>query len=197
MNGIYGKAATGLSGNTSWAVSDGAASVGAAGEKKTEAILDRFGSKAAVIHDLKVPITGSRANIDHIVVSGKRVLVLDTKVWKPGFYWTLAGKNRRGFERVAHTEKPQYYITDSLRRYLEGTGAKVGEPYLVVWPSNKSGPVSLWLLRVPGAGAIAGSALALNVRSFITRKPADPAIVKKLTALCVAGGPTNEDPFAE
>ena len=197
MNGIYGKAATGLSGNTSWAVSEGAASIGARGEKQTEDILNRFGAKAAVIHDLKVPIPGSRANIDHIIVSGKRVLILDTKVWLPGFYWTLAGRNRRGFTRIPHTEKPQHYITDSLRRYLDGTGAKVGEPYLVVWPSNKSGGVNLWMLRVPGAGTISGPSLAGTVRSFITRKPADPVIVNKLKALCTTGGGVDGDPFAE
>lgn len=197
MNGVYGKAAVGLTGDTSWAASAGAASAGARGEKKSEEILDRFGSKAAILHDLKVPITGSRANIDHVVVSGKRVLILDTKVWKPGFYWTLAGKNRRGLERVAHTEKSQQYITDSVTRYLQGTGARIGVPFLVVWPSNKSGKVSTWLLKVPGAGVITGSALADTVRRFTARKPADPVIVNKLKALCVAGGAADGDPFAE
>lgn len=195
MNGIYGRAAVGLSGDTSWASSTGAASAGARGEKKTEELLERFGTRAAVLHDLKVPITGSRANIDHVVVSGKRVLLLDTKVWKPGFYWTMAGKNRRGFEHIPHTEKPQNYMTDSMRRYLEGTGAQVGKPYLVVWPSNKSGKVSTWLLKVPGAGVISGAGLVSTVRSFISRRPADPVIVGRLKALLVSGQDEG-DPFS-
>lgn len=194
MNGIYGKAATGLSGNTSWAASSGAASAGARGEKKTQDILDLFGTKAAVMHDLKVPVTGSRANIDHIIVSGKRLLVLDTKVWKPGFYWTFAGQTRRGLTRVAHTEKSQQYITDALTRYLKGTGARIGSPYLVVWPSNTSGAVSTWMMRVPGAGVISAAALNRTVRSFISRTPADPAIVARLKSLLVTG--TDEDPFS-
>lgn len=73
MNGIYGRAATGLQ-DSSWAVNDGVAKVGAKGEQKTEVLLNGFGKKAAVLHDLRIPIPGFKANVDHAVVSGKSVL---------------------------------------------------------------------------------------------------------------------------
>lgn len=201
MNGSYGRAATGLSGNTGWAVSEAAARVGATGEKKTEAALAAFAGKAAVLHDLTVPIPGFKANIDHVVVSGRRVMLIDTKVWKPGFYWTFAGVNRRGFDRVDHTAKDQSYITRAVVSYLKGTGAEVSSPVLAVWSSRATGKASTWALTVPGATVIAGGALAGAVRRFITRKPADPAIVAKLSRLLVAAPAPSSylddaDPFA-
>jgi hypothetical protein len=54
MNGIYGRAATGLQ-DSSWAVNDSVAKIGARGEQKTETLLNGFGKKAAVL-----PTCGSR-----------------------------------------------------------------------------------------------------------------------------------------
>lgn len=184
MNGIYGRAATGLQ-DTSWAVNEAVAKMGAKGEKKSEEILNRFGESAAVMHDLHLPIPGFKANIDHIIVSGKRVLILDSKMWKPGFYWTFSGTNRRGLEKVPHTAKDQGYIQRAIISHLSGTGAEVGVPKLAVWPSREDQKLSLWLLQVPGAHVITGTALAGVVRKFIGRKPADDQIVKRLATLLV------------
>lgn len=115
MNGLYGSAATGLQ-DSSWAVNQNVARVGAAGEKKSAALLDGFHLKAAVMHDLRVPIPGFKANIDHVIVYGKNVFILDTKVWKPGFYWTLDGTTRRGLEKVKHIDKQGNLINWSRRR---------------------------------------------------------------------------------
>jgi hypothetical protein len=203
VNGAYGRAGTGLSANTGWAVSDGAAKAGAGGEKKTEELLAQFAGKAAVLHDLTVPIPGFKANIDHVVVTGRRVLLIDTKVWKPGFYWTLFGVNRRGFERVDHTAKDQSYITRAVTSYLKGTEAQVCSPVLAVWCSRANGSVSIWALSVPGASVLNGSALAGVIRRSLVRKPADPVIVAKLSRLLVAApaqAPSryldDADPFA-
>jgi hypothetical protein len=185
MNGSYGRAATGLHNDASFAASAGAAKAGADGETKTAAILDGFALKAAVLHDLRVPLPGFKANIDHIVVSGKRVLIIDTKVWKPGFYWTLFGINRRGTERVDHTAKDQAWLQQALITYLRGTGADVSTPHLAVWSSRTAAAPVFWLLRVPGARVLHGEALLGFVKRFIGRAPADPVITRKLMELCV------------
>ncbi|HEX9088350.1 MAG TPA: nuclease-related domain-containing protein [Arthrobacter sp.] len=186
MNGIYGMAATGLNNDSSFAVNEAVAKIGAQGEERTAMTLNGFGLKAAVLHDLRVPIPGFKSNIDHIIVSGKRVLVLDTKVWKPGFYWTLAGKNRRGTERIKHTEKDVAYLQAALITYLRGTGATITLPHLVIWPSSTHAKISFWLLRVPGASRLLhGTALLGFTKRFITRAPADPVITAKLAALCM------------
>lgn len=189
MNGSYGRAATGLTNDASFAANAGAAKAGAEGEVKTAAILDGFSLKAAILHDLRVPIPGFKANIDHVVVSGKRVLIIDTKVWKPGFYWTLFGKNRRGTERVPHTEKDLGYIQQSLITHLRGTGAVVSTPHLAIWSSRKNSTPSFWLLRVPGARLLNGEALLGFVKGFIGREAADPVITRKLMELRVRKAP--------
>ncbi|QOD06078.1 nuclease-related domain-containing protein [Pseudarthrobacter sp. BIM B-2242] len=185
MNGSYGRAATGLTNDASFAANAGAAKAGADGEVKTAAILDGFSLKAAILHDLRVPIPGFKANIDHVVVSGKRVLIIDTKVWKPGFYWSLFGANRRGTERIAHTEKDLGYIQQSLITHLRGTGAIVSTPHLAIWSSRKTSDPSIWLLRVPNAKLLRGEALLGFVKGFIGKQAADPIITRKLMELCV------------
>lgn len=189
MNGSYGRAATGLTNDASFAANAGAAKAGAEGEVKTAAILDGFSLKAAILHDLRVPLRGFKANIDHVVVSGKRVLIIDTKVWKPGFYWSFFGANRRGRERIAHTEKDLSYAQQALITHLRGTGAVVSNPHLVIWSSRKTGTPTLWALRVPNARLLHGDALLRFVKGFIGREAADPVITRKLMELRVRKAP--------
>lgn len=97
----------GLAGSPLWAANASIARIGRQGELRTAALIDaaarRYGF--TVLHDLRVPIPGFSANADHIVVSGRQVLLLDTKVWRPGFYWTFDGASFRGFSRFAPADK--------------------------------------------------------------------------------------------
>jgi hypothetical protein len=184
MNGIYGRAATGLQ-DSSWAVNENVAKIGAKGEQKTEVLLNGFAKKAAVLHDLRIPIPGFKANIDHAVVSGKSVLLIDSKMWKPGFYWSLLGY-RRGWEKTPHIGKSQAYVSQAMATYLQGTGARVLTPRLVVWSSRDGQPLSTWMLTVPGAEVVNGLRIVPAVKSFVREGKADPAIVSKLRELLVA-----------
>jgi len=204
MNGIYGRAATGLQ-DTSWAVNENVAKIGAKGEQKTETFLNGFGKKAAVLHDLRIPIPGFKANIDHAIVSGRSVLLIDSKMWRPGFYWSVLGY-RRGWEKAPHIGKSQEYVTQAMTTYLQGTGARLLTPRLVVWSSRDGQPLSTWLLRVPGAEVVNGLGIVPVVKSFLRNGSADPAIVSRLQELLVkapraAKAPARaswgqEDPFA-
>ncbi len=206
MNGIYGQAATGLQ-DTSWAVNESVARIGAKGEQKTAELLNGFAKKAAVLHDLRVPLPGFKANIDHAVVSGKSVLLLDSKMWKPGFYWSLLGP-RRGWTKTPHVGKSQAYVTRAMTSHLKGMGAHLLTPRLVVWSSRDGQPVSTWLLRVPGAEVVNGLSVVPLVKSFIRQGPADPAITRRLQELLVTAPRTknrqtpahvgwqDNDPFA-
>lgn len=165
MNGIYGRAATGLQ-DTSWAVNENVAKIGARGEQKTEALLNGFAKKAAVLHDLRIPIPGFKANIDHAVVSGKSVLLLDSKMWKPGFYWSLLGY-RRGWEKTPHIGKSQEYVANAMNSFLQGTGARILTPHIVVWSSRDNQPLSTWMLKVPGADVINGLRVVPAVKAFV------------------------------
>lgn len=193
MNGIYGRAATGLQ-DSSWAVNENVAKIGAKGEQKTEVLLNGFGKKAAVLHDLRIPIPGFKANIDHAIVSGKSVLLIDSKMWKPGFYWSTLGY-RRGWEKTPHVGKSQEYVSAAMTAFLQGTGAKILTPKLVVWSSRDGQPLSTWLLSVPGAEVVNGLGIVPVVKSFVRGGSADPAIVRKLQELLVKA-PRAQQPAA-
>ncbi|MEH0110570.1 nuclease-related domain-containing protein [Tersicoccus sp. MR15.9] len=192
ITGVYGSAATGLSGDTSWAANATVARIGADGERRTETVLNQHADRIAVLHDLRVPIRGGRANIDHVLVAGNRVYLLDSKVWKPGFYWTLAGVNRRGTTRVDHTAKDMTWVRDAFVKHLAGTGATVIGPRLVIWSSSTRANPTLWALRLNGASRLAGTALpsaAARIAGTAGRTGADPAIVHRLSTLLVRPTP--------
>lgn len=167
---VIGTAGYGLSGDTSWAANDAVARVGLSGEIRTAEILNKLARERGgptVMHDLTFP--GTRANIDHLVISGDRVLIIDSKVWKPGVYWTLGGQSRRGTERVRHLEKDSIEkATARLKARLTKAKIKhvVVTPIVVVWPSRRGGVVRTSMLRVPGAKVIAADKLEAYVRRF-------------------------------
>lgn len=184
MNGIYGRPATGLKMDSTWAKNDAVARIGASGEVRTAAELDAFGNQAAVFHDLRVPIPKFTSNIDHVVVTGKKVLLIDTKVWKPGFYWTLGSAGRRGLKRFDYLEKDQTWLHTAVERYLDGTGAKVLPVTIAVWP-HSAGKVNTMFLKIPGATVIAAPDLRAFVERNLARTPSDNAITSRLRSLVV------------
>ena len=137
-----------------------AADIGKTGEIKTAAILDKLANRAGgptVLHDLNIPLPRITANIDHALVSGRNVLLIDAKVWKPGIYWTFRGVNRRGFEKIPHTQKQTMKMaSDAITGYLRNNGvnATILHPILVVWPSSRKAKLHLRFLKVPGASVV-------------------------------------------
>lgn len=196
-----GVAGGGLDHSSSWAANESVAKIGQAGELRTANLLDsavtcRGG--ATVLHDLTIP--GSRANIDHVVVSGRTVWVIDTKVWKPGVYWRLGERAYRGTTRFEPAEKKTTSLAVTrLRTYLErrGIAAAFATPIVVVWPSSNRERLSLALLRRVGdSPVVGGTGFRWAIRSmtstrrllFRRRRTADPALVAVLSELLVTGG---------
>jgi hypothetical protein len=182
-NGVFGKAGGGLSADTSWAKNEAVARQGLSGEKRTAQVLNAFSDKVAVIHDVRVPLPGFKANIDHVIVAGRHVYLIDSKNWKPGFYWTMSGKSRRGLERVPYLEKGPGYAEDAMHNFLRPERATVHETTLGVWPSNRSKTLHLWALRIPRARVIQGDQLARVAKRAARHGGADPAIVARLLTL--------------
>lgn len=181
---VYGTAGGSLVGTPSWAANAGAARNGAAGERRTAAVLDRVArsSGVAVLHDLRLPAGKYLANIDHVVVSGSHLLVLDSKQWQPGTYWTLAGRTFRGWHRFAPADKQTMaMIGDRLARHL-GASARLAAPVVVVWPS-RAGALRLWAARMPGARLVAADRLGPLVERFAHHGAPDEHLVARLAAL--------------
>lgn len=199
---IYGVPGGGLK-NATWAANQGVAAVGADGERKTAAVLNEAalaGRGAVVLHDVMIPSARYTANVDHVVVTGNRVLLIDSKVWKPGRYWTLLGATRRGSRRFEHADKATMSVAvKAFSAWLiEAKGlraAQVPISVLVVWPSSKRGDLRLGLYRPNGARAMRGDALAKWARRNVTRAaPADDDLVRAIAERLVAGDPHTSRP---
>lgn len=170
-----------------WARNQRAADHGRRGEVATGAVLNKLAEPddgPTVLHDLRIPIPGFDANIDHIVVGRKRVVVVDSKVWTPGTYWTVNGPTRRGLTEVNHVDSGFYRLAcASIETFLGPVGGRVQTPLVVVWPSNHDRALRLIGVR-PAQIARAVNGERWSKRPiFVPRGSADPAIVTRLREL--------------
>lgn len=196
---ILGVAGGGLT-NATWAKNEAVAKIGKAGEVKTATLLNGYATPengVTVMHDLAIPIPGFTANVDHVVVSGRTVHIIDAKVWRPAFYWTVGGATRRGFERFEAADKQTMVMaTEALTGYLakRSIAADFVTPVLAIWPSSTTKNLSVRFLRVPGARSMTGEQFTRHAEKAFSPstlfglgggggKPADPAIVEALSGL--------------
>jgi hypothetical protein len=170
---------------------------GAQGERKTAAILNQVAGRPggpSVLHDLNIPGPKYSANVDHVVVSGKTVTIIDSKTWTGNFYWTIAGKTYRGLSRFATAvrgQKPSYPAEKKTLPMAKTVYAKyLGIPEssirlgLVIWPTGPKA-LSLLFFKSPGAPkAVNGKLLTVGrAASLFGNKPADPNILTALARL--------------
>lgn len=123
MGRVYGTAGGSLqSDSTEWATNADVVRIGSAGELKTAAVLEDFATSpegVIVLHDLQVRWRKYRFNVDHLIISGRTLYILDSKTWAPGFYWTFRGHTRRGLKHIPHADKKSLPLMVSfLDEYL-------------------------------------------------------------------------------
>jgi hypothetical protein len=176
-----------LSGSQAWA-SDEARAQGRKGEQRTARVLAQLCAPGGptVLHSLRLPMTGIDADIDHVVVAGHHVWIFDSKVWKPAFYWTLAGRTRRGWRRVPFADRhTSEMAADSLRALFarQQVRAVIHRPFIVVWPSSSRRPINLAMYRPKGAKAVHGEVLDTKLGKVSAGGPADEGIVAALYPL--------------
>jgi len=175
--------------DASWAKNAAVADIGRGGEQRTAAVLNdlaRVPGGPTVLHDLRIPIPGFSANIDHVVVAGSRVTIIDSKVWRHGVYWTLSGRTRRGLAVVDFADKKTLPTAHAaLRRHLDARMTRdtvFGPNILAVWPSG-DGPLSTFAYRPQDAIVVHGKALRRRLPRLTGATPADPVIVQILSQL--------------
>lgn len=182
---VYGTAGGSLTDGSSFTGNAEADAIGAAGEQRVAQHLNRFARKypIAVLHDLDIP--GTPANIDHAIVHGSRIWILDAKVWKPVRYRTVRGKAYRGGpawpmslfvkgEPCDFADKQTMAMaTDRLAPYLlqQGVHASLDHPLLVVCSSSARNArlLNLRKLRVPGADCLAEDAAIARIEKIVKR----------------------------
>ena len=168
---IYGRGGASASQGGAWAKNDKVAKIGAAGERKVAKALEPYFSSptsAALFHDLAVP--GRNANIDHLIVSGRKVLLLDKK------------EGRLKLERLDYADKKTYeMLAFDLRKFLEPVGAKILTPAVVVLCN--SGEANVRLYRPKGAKAYSLDAFIAKKISRMSLTPPEPAISSTINRL--------------
>lgn len=174
----------GLAGGSVEELGTDAAAAGREGEESTGRVLDRVSleSQRDVWHDLDVPAKGIRANIDHIVTGGDVVLIVDSKRWKPGFYWTLEDTSFRWLTKIEHADRRTMpMIQQRISAHIPR--ARVRRPVVSIECSRRNGSLNVALLHIPGADSIRASALPRRVRALVPDAPTDPDIVAALFPL--------------
>jgi hypothetical protein len=152
---------------------------GAAGEHRSAALLNwRYADDSStwVLHHCRAP-GFSHADVDHVVVRGSTVVVIDTKCWKPGRYRRLGDTVFYGatpFGAVDHVLLGQVVIrvsADLPGISVHGLGA--------VWASKPTrlglgfGP---WRVRFPGGVPVChGKDLLATVEKLLGPHSGDPA----------------------
>ncbi len=185
---VYGASGASAAKGGAWAKNEAVAKIGAAGERQVAKALEPYFSSPscpALFHDLAVP--GRDANIDHLIVSGKDVLLVDTKVWAPGFYFTFfsrtfrwgKGKNGPRFERLKHADKRTYLMLRAdLEKYLAPLGARILTPAVVVLCN--SGEANVRLYKPLGARAYTLDRFIAKRVSSSPLAPPDPVILNEI-----------------
>ena len=181
---VVGTAGNSLN-DASWAQNASVAKIGLEAERKTAQVLNRLPAAGiSVMHDLRIPIPGFTANIDHVLVFGHNVLILDSKHWAGGFYWTAGGKTRRGMNEFGPADKKTLPMAQKhIERFLtsRGIAANVLTPGLVIWPK---GPANFLLYRPQGgAHVIRGGNLARWVKRHTSPVNANINILGTLAEL--------------
>lgn len=162
----------------------GTARAGQTGELLTARILDAQAAERGftVIHDLRIP--RAKANIDHVVVAGNRVWVIDSKLWMPGLYSTVRTRTWHRYkgtlQLAPHADKRGLPLGHSrIAELLEPLGARMQRPLMVVHSSRPGERVALWAYQPasdPGAKARA-------IRPTKLRFPAHAADARIVAAL--------------
>jgi hypothetical protein len=127
-----------------------AAKIGNVGERATMRLLDgRFAADPdlCILHDLHIPTADGRgaepANVDHVIISGGRVLLIDSKSWKPGRYKTRRSgatyRDRQPFPAAdTHTldMAANRYATHLTRHGITDPPQWIG--VTAVWPTSNN-----------------------------------------------------------
>lgn len=190
---ILGVAGSGLV-RADWAASKFVAKLGRKGEVDTAIVLNeaaRTSGGPTVLHHVQPD--GSTADVDHILISGRAVHLLDSKVWKPALYWTVGDRHRRSFSLLSHEAAEHMPSSEQMQRARQRVdsvlaAAGVTEfdligPILVVWSSSEKKSVNTSMLNLgEGVSVIPGGSLTRVVRRMSKHGTADPRIVAALAA---------------
>lgn len=170
-----------------FAANAGTARAGKTGEILTARILDAQAKTRGftVLHDLRIP--RAKANIDHVVVAGNRVWVIDSKLWLPGLYSTVRNhtwrRHKGKFTPAPHADKRGLPLGHArIAELLEPLDSRMQRPLMVVHSSRPGERVALWAYQPASDKGAKIRAIRPTKLRFPARE-ADPRIVTALARL--------------
>jgi hypothetical protein len=186
--------------NADWAASKFVAKLGRQGEVRTALILNEAAQRPGgptVLHHITPD--GTSADIDHVLVAGNEVHMIDSKVWKPAAYWTFGGVHRRSFSLLSTEVAENLPTPEAIQRargrlisHLEAagvTGITIHGPHYVVWPSREGGTVSTLMLNLgEGTSIVPGASMQRFTRRIARKGTAHRPAVESLASLLHQGG---------
>lgn len=180
-----------LADSGTWAQDANVGAVARMGEVRTARVLDAAAARPGgftALHDLTLP--GSRANIDHVIVSGQLVLPLDSKVWGQGRYVTTGGVTTRDGQQFAAADSQSVVkAATRLAALLPDPRVEVADPWLLVWPSpTAERRPDIAQVAVPGLRVLRAEEGLKVLSGRRYRRAADPDVVEVLAGLVVEQG---------
>lgn len=138
------------------------------------------------MHDLDIPLPGFSANIDHAVIAGRTLTLIDSKVWQPGIYRTRDGITRRGRDVAEFANKKTLRAaSDGFRRHLgicELEDVTI-RAVLVAWSSHRFLPAVMGGYSPVGGVAVSGWLFRLSPARWVGAGAADTDVVSALVPL--------------
>jgi hypothetical protein len=200
MGQIYGKAGKSLAKgqNHDFAASGEVARLGFLGEQMVGGILNSAMEgrpNVHVFHDVNIPLqnSGYNANIDHILLIGNCLYLIDAKRWSAGFYFRLGRfclrKSNSGKFQLfpSGAKKTMCLARDKMTLYLQqiGTVYHIKKSYLVLCAPKDTGKFNLSLYKPYGATAITSQDFRqiLERDEFKSNSPSNPKLVEALKRL--------------
>ncbi len=204
--GVPGKSLSSMSGT----FGEGRVNSGVEGELRTADLLRhlqggrRPQNRFTVVHDVVIKTSRVTVNLDHVVVAGNEVFIIDSKVWYPGVILTLQGrtwiyrpKNIRdeyhgGLQRAEYLDGQALRAEEQmLKQWLSSNHiiARVNQPIMVVWPTkNKRHPNTRLYRPRNGEKVLHGGDRARRyLDSAIPNKAANSLVLDCVVRLCSHG----------
>ena len=154
-------------------------------EYRTANILNALSLKGpSVAHDLDLPFKNVGANIDHVIVFGSNVLIIDSKQWSGNYFYTIAGRTFRDRELFTPADKKTLPMaSQALSGFFARNnihGVNILTPIMCVWGS---GLRNFALFRPPGAKAVRGEQLRRYLSRNVTEVNARADVLMALASL--------------
>jgi len=165
--------------------------VGAAGEVKTAEIIRAYQStlpesrRFTVVHDIMLPSDKYTVNIDHLIITGSRLVVLDSKVWQPARYVSAFGHvyrmgNGSFFGRFEPAEKQTVQLICNVLAKRFGIPVNGA---LVVWSSKYNSEPKLGLYRPKGIKVLTGADLHRQLPRYVRSQAGDEGLIQAVLKL--------------